>query len=130
MTTQAPKRILVIEDEEDVAGLLRARLASHGYEVHVEHAGRAGLRFAELTRPDLVILDLMLPDVDGFEVSEKLREHYSSWAVPILMLTARDQALDKLHGYGHGADAYMTKPYDAQELLGTVAELLNDVGQV
>lgn len=124
------KRILVIEDEEDVAGLLQARLTSGGYDVHVEREGLAGLRFAEWSRPDLVILDLMLPDMDGFEVSEKLREHYRSWAVPILMLTARDQPLDKLHGYGAGADAYLTKPYEAQELLGTVAELLRDDGPV
>lgn len=120
------KRILVVEDEPDVASLLQARLESNGYTVHVEALGRAALREAEVARPDLVILDLMLPDIDGFEVSEKLRDLYSSWSVPILMLTARDKPRDKLKGYGAGADAYLTKPYEARELLETVEYLLDD----
>jgi DNA-binding response OmpR family regulator len=127
MASKESRRILVIEDEEDVAGLLRARLASHGYEVHVESLGQTGIQAAEALHPDLVILDLMLPDMDGFTVSETLRKRHASWVLPILMLTARDQPLDKLHGYGAGADAYLTKPYEAGELLVTVAGLLGDV---
>jgi two-component system OmpR family response regulator len=137
MPTEA-KRILVIEDEPDVAGLLKARLEANGYEVHLEDKGREALEDARALRPDLVILDLMLPDMDGYVVSETLRKHYrswaipsgrlGSWAVPILMLTARDQPRDKLRGYGAGADAYLTKPYDAQELLSTIAKLLRDAG--
>jgi len=124
--TKTSKRILVIEDEEDVASLLRARLKAGGYEVHVEGRGQTGIAAAMELRPDLVILDLMLPDIDGCDVSENLRCHYASGRLPILMLTARDQPIDKLHGYGAGADAYLTKPYEAQELLATVAELLGD----
>jgi DNA-binding response OmpR family regulator len=126
MAHREAKRILVVEDEEDVACLLEARLASNGYVVHLEELGERALEHARVNRPDLVILDLMLPDMDGYTVSEKLRALYHSWSLPIVMLTARDQARDKLRGYGVGADAYLTKPYEAQELLQTVAELLRD----
>jgi len=122
------KHILVVEDERDVAGLLRARLESGGYDVRVAARGRDALVAARAERPDLVILDLMLPDMDGFAVSEGLRVLYGSWAVRILMLTALDQPQAKLHGYGAGADAYLTKPYDAGELLGAVAKLLRHAG--
>jgi len=127
MYPQEPRRILVVEDEPDVAALLRSRLESHGYEVCVEGGGRAAVAQAQVLRPDLVILDLMLPDMDGFAVSEELRHLYRPWSVPVLMLTARSQARDKLHGYAAGADAYLTKPYDAAELLSTVERLLGQV---
>lgn len=122
------KRILVVEDERDVAGLLKARLEGGGYDVRIAVRGKDALAEARALRPDLVVLDLMLPDMDGFAVSEGLRALYSSWAVRILMLTALDQPQAKLHGYGAGADAYLTKPYDAGELLGAVAKLLCDAG--
>jgi DNA-binding response OmpR family regulator len=122
------KRILVVEDEEDVAGLLKARLEANGYEVFSEGEGRKAVQRAEVIRPHLVILDLMLPDTDGYAVSENLRRRYHSCMVPILMLTARIQATEKLYGFGAGADAYMTKPYDAAELLGTIKQLLKDAG--
>ncbi|MBK7641616.1 MAG: response regulator [Planctomycetes bacterium] len=122
------RRILVVEDEPDVAGLLKARLESSGYVVEIEHEGRKAVEHAEVLRPDLVILDLMLPDIDGYAVSEHLRRVYHSCMVPILMLTAKSRATDKLYGFGAGADAYMTKPYDAAELLGTVEKLLRDAG--
>lgn len=128
MTPGKANRILIVEDEPDVATLLKARLESNGYEVHVEEQGRAALQDARAIRPDLVILDLMLPDMDGYAVSERLRERYASWTVPILMLTARDHPKDKLRGYGAGADAYLTKPYDAQELLSTIEHLLRHAG--
>ena len=126
MVHHRAKRILVVEDEQDVAGLLQARLEANGYDVHVADQGQRALVEAHVNRPDLVILDIMLPDMDGYEVSEKLRALYHSWSVPIVMLTARDQARDKLRGYGVGADAYLTKPYEAHELLETLAELLRD----
>ena len=118
------KRILVVEDEEEVAGLLKARLESNGYEVRLADRGRDALEAARADRPDLVVLDLMLPDMDGYAVSEQLRERYSSRALPILMLTARYQPRDKLLGFGMGADAFMTKPFNPRELHSTIAELL------
>ena len=120
------KRILVVEDEEEVAGLLKARLESNGYEVRVAERGRDALEAARADRPDLVVLDLMLPDMDGYAVSEQLRETYSSRVLPILMLTARHQPRDKLLGFGMGADAFLTKPFNPRELLSTIAELLRD----
>ena len=120
------RRILVVEDEADVARLLYARLRSRGYEVLIADEGRSALASAQEFRPDLVILDLMLPDTDGYRVSEELRRRMSSCMVPILMLTARTEAADKLHGFSAGADAYLTKPYDAVELLATVRRLLDD----
>ena len=120
------KRILVVEDEEEVAGLLKARLESNGYEVRVADRGRDALEAAQADRPDLVVLDLMLPDMDGYAVSERLRERYSSHVLPILMLTARHQPRDKLLGFGMGADAFLTKPFNPRELLSTIAELLRD----
>jgi len=125
MVHRETKRILVVEDEQDVAGLLQARLEANGYEVHVEASGREALADVFELQPDLVILDLMLPDMDGYAVSARLRAMYRAWTMPILMLTARDQPRDKLRGYGAGADAYLTKPYEAGELLGAVARLLH-----
>jgi len=123
--TQTPrKQILVVEDEADVATLLRARLESQGYHVHVVHTGVAAVSYAVEHQPDLVILDLMLPDIDGNKVAEEIRRLYHNWVVPVLMLTAKDKPVDKLRGFAHGADAYMTKPYDAHELLQTVSFLL------
>jgi two-component system OmpR family response regulator len=119
------KKILVVEDEPDVAELLKERLELKGYEVHVESLGREAVEHARVERPDLVVLDVMLPDVDGFTVGEELRKHYGSWTLPILMLTAKAQASDKLKGYGAGGDAYLTKPYDARELLRTVAFMIH-----
>ena len=123
---EIPRRILVVEDEADVASLLRARLKAQGFEVLIEPEGRTAIEVAQEFRPDLVILDLMLPDTDGYRVSEALRARMRSCMVPILMLTARTEAVDKLNGFGSGADAYLTKPYDARELLATVKRLLDD----
>ena len=125
---QDRKRILVVEDERDVAGLLKARLEASGYDVQVETRGRDALAEARARRPDLVILDLMLPDLDGYAVSKSLRALYTSWEVRIVMLTALGLPQAKLYGYGAGADAYLTKPYDARELLGIVGDLLREAG--
>jgi two-component system OmpR family response regulator len=125
---QDKKRILVVEDERDVAGLLEARLEASGYDVRVETRGRDALAEASARRPDLVILDLMLPDLDGYAVSKGLRALYGPWEVRILMLTALGMPQAKLYGYAAGADAYLTKPYDAQELVGIVERLLSEPG--
>jgi len=124
MTQTRRKRILVIEDEADVATLLRGRLEAAGYEVRVEHEGLAGLRSAAEYRPDLVVLDLMLPDSDGYDICRKLRDEESPWTAPVLMLTAKDQPSDKLVGFMRGAGAFLTKPYEASELLQAVEVLL------
>ncbi len=110
-------RILVIEDERDIADFIRRGLILKGYEVDVAHSGEAGLSLAHQQPPDLVVLDLMLPGIDGIEVCRRLR---SASAVPIIMLTARDLVADKIAGLDAGADDYVTKPFAFDELLARV----------
>ncbi len=106
------------------AKLLNELLVAEQFSVHAEASGQAALRDAALHRPDLVILDLRLPDMTGYEVCKELRKLYSRWDVPVLMLTAMDAPVDQLRGYAHGADAYIPKPYDLHELKSTIASLL------
>ena len=124
MRAELRRKILVVEDEEKLARLLEQELTSAGYDVHVELRGQAALQHAAERQPDLVILDLRLPDLSGYQVCKELRRLYSSWAVPVLMLTAMDMPIDQLRGFATGADAYMVKPFEFQDLLETVALLL------
>ena len=119
-------RILIVEDEADMAGFLKERLTSAGYKVHTASSGKAGLSYAAEHESDLVILDLLLPDIHGYEVCKELRKLSNPWGQPILMLTAMAQPIDQLRGFAHGADAYLTKPFDSNELLKTVAMLLGE----
>ena len=124
MAPQERRRILVVEDEEALARLVKWQLESVGYEVHTEGTGTRALTYAAEYRPDLVVLDLRLPDMHGYDVCNKLRELYHPWVLPILMLTAMDKPIDQLRGFAHGADAYLTKPFESAELLKTVTLLL------
>jgi len=110
-------RVLVVEDEHNIADFIRRGLTYQGYEVEVAHSGEQALRTAQDNLPDLVILDLMLPDIDGVEVCQRLR---SADDLPIIMLTARDAVSDKIEGLEAGADDYMTKPFEFPELLARV----------
>jgi two-component system response regulator MprA len=110
-------RVLVVEDEHNIADFIRRGLTYQGYEVEVAHNGEQALRTAQEHLPDLVILDLMLPDIDGVEVCQRLR---SADDLPIIMLTARDAVSDKVEGLEAGADDYMTKPFEFPELLARV----------
>lgn len=116
-------RILVIDDEAMFANLLARHLQAVGYEAEVQTTGAAALQAATERHPDLVILDLRLPDMDGFEVCKELRRIFHPWEVPILMLTAIDQPISQLRGFACGADAYLTKPCDTTELFKTIALL-------
>lgn len=107
-------RILVIDDEAQIQRLLRVALTSHGYEVAEAASGQQGLGEAAVYRPDLVILDLGLPDMDGLEVVRRLRE----WSkVPVIILSAKEQENDKIVALDAGADDYLTKPFGMGELL-------------
>jgi len=114
-------RVLVIEDEPDIADFIRRGLILKGYEVDVAFSGEQGLTLAHERMPDLVILDLMLPGVDGIEVCRRLR---AAGDVPIIMLTARDSVADKVEGLDAGADDYVTKPFAFDELLARVRSAL------
>ena len=118
------RRILVVEDDTDAAFMLKTRLESAGYHVRTAVSGGAALSCATKEPLDLVILDLKLPDISGYEVCRRLRKRPSPWQVPVLMLTGMTEPIDQLRGFAFGADAYLTKPFDSGELLETVGRLL------
>lgn len=119
-------QLLIVEDDEALARFLSTFLESLDYQVHVEPTGASGLTYAAAQQPDLVILDLRLPDMSGYEVARKLRQLFHAWTVPILMLTGMDKPADQVRGFAYGADAYLTKPCPPEELVSTVALLLGD----
>ncbi len=123
-TTRAT--IAVIEDEAIIASSVAKRLQAEGYRVEIAHDGPAGVALVERVRPDLVILDLGLPGMDGIEVCRRIQRDRH---VPVLMLTARDDETDLIVGLGVGADDYMTKPFSPRELVARVAALLRRSGR-
>lgn len=121
---QVKKKLLIVEDDAALVEVLKERLEANNYEVTVACDGVEGLDKAKRERPDLIILDLMLPKLDGYKVCSLLKKDISYSKIPILMLTARTLELDRQVGTAAGADAYLTKPYDPQALLEKVQELL------
>jgi two-component system phosphate regulon response regulator PhoB/two-component system alkaline phosphatase synthesis response regulator PhoP len=119
-----PERILVVEDEITIAELVAEALKRRGYRVEMAHDGDNGLLAAETSLPDLVILDVMLPGMDGWEVCRRIRENPSTRNTPVLMLTARREERDLLAGFDVGADDYMKKPFSVNELAARVRSLL------
>ena len=114
-------RILIIEDDEAILKFLRRGLAYEGYQVDTATEGHSGLALARDNPPDLVVLDLMLPGIDGLEVCRRLR---AGGPVPILILTAKDTVNDRILGLDMGADDYMVKPFNLDELLARIRALL------
>lgn len=119
------KRILLVEDEKDMAYAVTLQLEAKGYEVITASDGREGLDKAHTRKPDLIILDLMLPKLDGYKVCRMLKFDNKYKDIPIILFTARAQESDKKTGKEVGADAYITKPFEPSVLLGTISELLN-----
>ncbi len=115
-------KILVIEDHRDLALGLIANLEVEGYEVEVAYTGKDGLRKAATGRPALVVLDLMLPDIEGYDVLSRLRR--DGLEMPVVILTARGQEVDKVRGFRLGADDYVTKPFGVMELLVRIEAIL------
>lgn len=111
------KSILIIEDEQTIVDIIKINLEKDGYTVYEAHDGAEGVQTALEKKPDLILLDIMLPKLDGFEVCKRVREKMST---PIIMLTARDEELDKVLGLELGADDYMTKPFSVRELSARV----------
>lgn len=114
--------ILIIDDDEKIISMLRRGLAFEGYDVYSAPNGMEGLQMMLTADPDLVVLDVMMPQVDGFEVCRRIREGGSS--VPILMLTAKDEVENRVKGLDLGADDYLVKPFALEELLARVRALL------
>ena len=117
-------RILIAEDEPNIVTSLEFLLRKQGHEVCVARDGEEALRFAESFRPQLVLLDVMMPARDGFEVCRRMRDTPALAAVKIIMLTARGRDAEREKGIALGADAYITKPFSTHELLAKVRELL------
>lgn len=114
--------ILVIDDDEKITSMLRRSLAFEGYRVKTANLGKDGLRMFAEEEPDLVILDIMMPGIDGWEVCSRIRESGSD--IPILMLTAKDEVASRVKGLDIGADDYLVKPFALEELLARIRALL------
>jgi DNA-binding response OmpR family regulator len=119
---KAGTRILLVEDDRSIVGFVEPELEHLGFHVHCAYDGVAGLEEAQTFSPDLIILDIMLPFMDGVGVLKRLRQEGSR--IPVIMLTARDTTLDKVHSLDLGADDYLTKPFDIEELLARIRALL------
>ncbi|MFH0986013.1 MAG: response regulator [Candidatus Omnitrophota bacterium] len=122
------KRVLVVEDEYSASKFLSMRLQNLGFTVSVASDGMTGLKEATETIPDLIILDLMLPQLPGEEVCKALRESFDERLIkiPIIMLTGKDSMVDKILGKVIGADAYLTKPYEFSDLYEVIKKILPD----
>ena len=118
------KKIAVIEDNKTNIKLIRYQLEIEGFDVHIEETGNAGLKMIKNQKPDMVILDIGLPDMDGFELCKTLRNDKITKDYPIIMLTAKGEDRDKIEGLKLGADDYITKPYNADELILRIKNLL------
>lgn len=121
------QRILIIEDEEDILALIHYNLTRAGYRPIGAASGEEGLAEAHNQRPDLILLDLMLPGIDGIEVCQQLRATAATENTPIIMLTAKGEEADVVRGLEAGADDYMTKPFGANELLARIKTVLRRV---
>ncbi|MGE0879402.1 MAG: response regulator transcription factor [Acidimicrobiia bacterium] len=121
----AKPRVLVVDDEEHITELVAMALTFNGFDVERASNGRAALTSVEKSRPDLMILDVMMPDLDGFEVARRLRQvEGAGTRVPIIFLTARDATQDKVEGLRLGSDDYVTKPFSIEELVERVKAVL------
>lgn len=118
-------KILIIDDEVDLVETIRFPLELEGYQVLVAYQGEEGLQLARKENPDLIILDLMLPKIDGYKVCRFLKFDEKYKHIPIIMLTARSQEKDRLLGKETGADEYITKPFDLDDLLNKIKKYIS-----
>jgi two-component system response regulator MprA len=116
--------VLVVDDEQAIVDFIRLGMRYEGFRVAEAADGQAGLELAQRLRPDVIVLDIMLPDADGLQVCQRLRASSATANVPILMLTAKDEVQDRVAGLESGADDYLTKPFSFEELLARVRALL------
>ena len=122
----SPVRVLVVDDEQVLAELLSSALRYEGWEVSTAHTGSAAVRRAKESGPDVIVLDVMLPDIDGMEVLRRVRRHQPT--VPVLFLTARDGIEDRVAGFRAGGDDYVTKPFALEEVVVRLRALLRRAG--
>lgn len=121
----AQVRMLIVEDDFDISNMLRIYFQSNGYEVAVAQRGEDALEMCRKQLPHIIVLDIMLPDMDGYDVCRELRGNLRTSHVPIIFLTQKDERSDKIHGLELGADDYITKPFDLEELKLRVKSAIN-----
>ena len=121
------EKILIIEDEVDIAELIGFNLQRHQYETHLAHDGLEGMQALKSVKPDLLVLDVMMPKFDGFQVLKELRNDKQLKHTPVIMLTAKGQTEDRIRGLEQGVDDYMTKPFSPKELVLRVKSILKRV---
>ncbi len=121
---QRPRKLLVVDDEDSILELIRVGMQYEGFQVEQVGTGYAALDLAQRFRPDVIVLDLVLPDLDGMDVCKRLRSTEATADIPIIMLTARDEVRDRVAGLESGADDYLVKPFKFEELLARVKALL------
>lgn len=123
-----PLKILVCDDERHIVRLIQVNLERQGYNVVTAYDGREGLEKVKSEKPDLCVLDVMMPYMDGFEVLKSLRRDPETESVPVIMLTAKAQDKDVFEGYAYGADMYLTKPFNPAELVSFVKRITQGGG--
>jgi two-component system alkaline phosphatase synthesis response regulator PhoP/two-component system response regulator VicR len=123
-----PSKILVCDDERHIVRLIQVNLERQGYNVVTAYDGKEGLEKVKAEKPDLIVLDVMMPYMDGFEVLKNLRREPETEALPVIMLTAKAQDKDVFEGYHYGADMYLTKPFNPMELVAFVKRILGGKG--
>ncbi len=122
----APARLLLVDDEDNLRSMLDAALRHSGFDVHPVANGRDAIDAVEAVQPDLIVLDVMLPDLDGFDVCKRLRQ--TGNRTPVLFLTARDATEDKVRGLTMGGDDYLVKPFSLEELVARISAVLRRTG--
>ncbi|MEO1597622.1 MAG: response regulator, partial [Planctomycetota bacterium] len=122
------QKILVVEDEPEIAELIRMHMDRNGFQTTVVHSGKAGIDEIARSMPDCVLLDLMLPDLDGLEVCRRLRRHEETEKLPVIMVTAKGEESDVVTGIELGADDYITKPFSPRVLVARVKSVLRRTG--
>lgn len=125
MTTLG-KKILIVDDEEDILAMVRMALESRGYDVVTARDGEEALRKARQEGPHVIVLDIVMPKLNGYQVCREIKKDESTRAIPVIMLTAKAEESDRFWGTETGADGYLTKPFDMQDLLKKIQELLPD----
>lgn len=122
-----PKKILIVDDEEDILEILKTLLEDDGYSIILAQDGEEGVKKAVSEKPDIIIIDIMMPKLDGFEAVSQLRSNADTFHIPVIMLTSKDQKIDREKGLSLGIAAYIVKLFDLEELRAKVKEILDSV---
>ncbi|THB64915.1 MAG: phosphate regulon transcriptional regulatory protein PhoB [Gammaproteobacteria bacterium] len=123
-------KLLIVEDEKPIRDMMKVALSRHGFHILEAGSGGEGLDVVDAEQPDLILLDWMLPDMSGIDVAKKLKGHYESREIPIIMVTARGEEEDKIKGLEFGADDYITKPFSPKELAARIRAVLRRVSPI